>query len=384
MRVLHVLAQLNHRGAERMLACSHSQWQAAGVEPVIAGMADETHPFAPVLEEAGYEVHLLPGMRSVRGLAALGRLLRGVKPRVVHLHAESCFDLIAMEAVLSRGVEGIVRTVHNNFPFTGRLRARRVLRVRAARRLGVNWIACSPEVAETELAYVRGPIEVVENWVDVATIRADATPGSGAGLRQALDISPEAKVLTVIGNCGAAKNHELVARALDEVSGPVEVLHVGSRELEPESEKDAWRSLATRHTAHHLGPRDDVPILLAASDAVLLPSLYEGFPLAAIEGVCAGVPVLAADAVGLRWLSEIGSATLVQLDQRAWGQAIEKVLADGPGPETLRSCALEAQARFAPERGVAEYVVRYESALRGRLLLRPRRSFLPSRWGRAG
>ena len=46
-----------------------------------------------------------------------------------------------------------------------------------------------------------------------------------------------------------------------------------------------------------LGRRDDVPDLLAAIDVLMIPSSFEGFPLAGLEAAAAGVPVAAA-AVG--------------------------------------------------------------------------------------
>ena len=71
MKVAHILAELRHSGAERMLACSLPQWHAVDVEPVVIGMSEGAHPFGHALDEAGYEVILLPSVRSVRGLKAL-------------------------------------------------------------------------------------------------------------------------------------------------------------------------------------------------------------------------------------------------------------------------------------------------------------------------
>ena len=376
MRVLHVLAELNHSGAERMLACSFDRWRAVGVEPVIVGMGDGEHPFAPTLRDAGYDVHLAPPVRSIRGLAALRRTIRATRPDVVHIHTESCFDAVALVAASSPGVAGIVRTVHSNFRVAGLLRVRRIVRARFAQRLGVVWVACSPEVAETERSHSRNASRVVENWVDVEAISPEATHGAGERIRSELGIEPDAAVVALIGNCGGAKNHELIPASLDSVERAVTVLHVGRRLREPGAEAAAWRDLSGRHTVHHLGGRDDVPALLAASDLLVVPSLYEGMPLAPAEALCAGVPVLAADTVGLRWLRTLPSARLVGFEPHAWAAAIPEALARKPKPAESAAIAAAARARFGVERGVAEYVEAYEAALRTRRALRRARSRL--------
>ena len=125
MRVLHILTRLNRSGMERMLECSHDLWVAAGVEPIILGMSDGDHPYAPALQARGYQVVESQAVRSVRGLNGLRRSVRAIRPDIVHIHQESCFDAVAVISKLSRGVEGLVYTVHDSFPFEGNLRARR-------------------------------------------------------------------------------------------------------------------------------------------------------------------------------------------------------------------------------------------------------------------
>ena len=271
---------------------AHHHWVGGG------GQSD-----APVLRERGYEVVELPGVRSRRGLESLWRFLRAARPEIVHVHAESCHDAVALVSKASR-VNGIVRTVHNSFPFAGNLRLRRKTRAALSRRLGVTWVACAESVAENEQSRFGNTTVVVENWVGVDALISGATAEAGQALRAALGVGSVDTVLGVIGNCGEAKNHELVPQALIRVSKPAHVLHVGELSRMPSSELAMWLQLPDRHAAHHLGPRDDIPALLAACDLFLLPSRYEGLPLVAIEALCAGVPILAADVAPLQWLLE--------------------------------------------------------------------------------
>jgi glycosyltransferase involved in cell wall biosynthesis len=64
----------------------------------------------------------------------------------------------------------------------------------------------------------------------------------------------------------------------------------------------AWRrrTLGLDQRVVLLGERDDVPRLVHAADALLLPSLWEGLPGVVLEACAAGLPVLASDLPGVR------------------------------------------------------------------------------------
>ncbi len=91
-------------------------------------------------------------------------------------------------------------------------------------------------------------------------------------------------------------------------------------------------ALGLRDRVRFLGYRSDVPELLAACDVFVLPSLYEGLPLALLEAMASGVPVVATAIGGVDEAVQDGvSALLVPpADARALGVAIRTLL-DDPG-----------------------------------------------------
>jgi glycosyltransferase involved in cell wall biosynthesis len=60
------------------------------------------------------------------------------------------------------------------------------------------------------------------------------------------------------------------------------------------------RGLSDR--VHLAGWRNDVPEILAASDLLVLPSLWEGMPNVVLQAMASGLPVLATDVEGVREL----------------------------------------------------------------------------------
>src|SRR5205085_1986246 len=111
------------------------------------------------------------------------------------------------------------------------------------------------------------------------------------------------------------------------VRHPVVVLHAGQEERADDAERLRWDRLADDHRLLRLGRRDDAPVLLAAADVLAMPSEHEGFPLAAAESFCAGTPVIASPAPGLRWVTSFRTGRAVPPSVPAWAGELERAAA---------------------------------------------------------
>jgi glycosyltransferase involved in cell wall biosynthesis len=106
-------------------------------------------------------------------------------------------------------------------------------------------------------------------------------------------------------------------------------------------------SLGLGERARFLGHRRDVPALLAAADLFVLPSLYEGLPLAVLEAMAAGVPVIATAIGGTDEIVRDGETGMLvpPADPHALVAAITQTLSDRD-----RAMRLAAEARSYVER----------------------------------
>ena len=118
-----------------------------------------------------------------------------------------------------------------------------------------------------------------------------------------------------------------------------------------------------------LGHRDDVPRLLAASDLLVLPSLYEGLPNVVLEAMRFRKPVVATAAPGTTEVvtpDETGLLVPVR-DHPALAQAIRRVIAE---PELAHRLGAAGRARveaeFRAETMVARFAALYESLARAK------------------
>ncbi len=118
--------------------------------------------------------------------------------------------------------------------------------------------------------------------------------------RFALPRAPVRGRILMVGRLAPPKRPDLALRALAAVRAAIpeaELLIVGDGPLRGNAER-LGAELGLDGAVRFLGHREDVPELLAESECALLASDYEGCPLAVVEAMAAGVPVVATDVGG--------------------------------------------------------------------------------------
>jgi glycosyltransferase involved in cell wall biosynthesis len=106
-------------------------------------------------------------------------------------------------------------------------------------------------------------------------------------------------------------------------------------------------------------PEADRDGFLAAADALVFPSEYEGFGAPAIEAMAIGTPVVCSDQPALAEV--VGDAGVVlPLEIDAWAGALDVVAASA---ETLRAAGRARAQGFTTERSAAALVTAYDLAV---------------------
>jgi len=354
-----------------------SQPQLAGVPghvlELVAGLEDrwrltvacprDSELWRGLEHRAGVELHEIaaarrPSAADLRSLLLLLRLVR--RADVVHGHSSKAGFLARVAAMLRGRTQRCVFTPHgwSWWAFSGaRSRAYRVLE-----KLAAPWCHAILTVSEHErdaaLAAGVGRREqyrVVRNGVSLA--RFDATP------------CPQPGRAIMVGRFDAPKRHDLAVRALALLRAhlPDATLDlVGDGPLRAPVESLAT-SLGLDGAVRFLGQRDDVPALLSQATCVMLASDYEGCPLTVLEGMAAGVPVVATRFGGIDEVVDHGRTGLVcEATPQALAAALQRVLGDAAAARAMGDAArAEARARFGRERMVAEIEAVYGEVLRG-------------------
>jgi glycosyltransferase involved in cell wall biosynthesis len=128
--------------------------------------------------------------------------------------------------------------------------------------------------------------------------------------------------------------------------------------------------------------RDALPPLLSRHDVLVMPSWYEGAPLAAVEAMAAGLALVATPCGNLRTFEEQGAAIVVPFsDPPALATAIERLADDRPLLARLQGCALEVGRRFTWECTARNQEAAYAAAVARRKRRQNRRAGVGRRTG---
>lgn len=136
-------------------------------------------------------------------------------------------------------------------------------------------------------------ILVIKNGVD--TFKISRTKSIS---KNELGISQSSIVITQVAKFNIQKDRKTLLRALRLLPQEYYVLFVGDGRLLDEH-REMVKLLNLENRAHFLGIRNDVPVILKMSDIIVMSSNYEGFGLAAVEGMAAGKPLIASNVPGL-------------------------------------------------------------------------------------
>jgi glycosyltransferase involved in cell wall biosynthesis len=172
--------------------------------------------------------------------------------------------------------------------------------------------------------------------------------------------------VVAVGNLYPVKDHGTLLHALSRL--PATRVAIAGRGDEEERLRGLAVNLGLGDRMHLLGLRDDVETVLAAADVFVQPSLSEGLPLAVLEAMGNGLPVVATRVGGVpEALVDGKTGFLVPPgDPEALAAALKRVLDSADRGACMGSAARErAEAEFSVDRMTDRYRQLYDE-LRGR------------------
>ena len=372
-RILHLIPALGAGGAERQLVDLVERIDHAEFEPIVLMFGGSEH-FRPRLAKAGIRVESLGITRTGIGalpslIGPIRKFIQSVGPDVVHtwLFEANVAARFAMRGMRVPLVTSAVAPEYDRtaakaagWPATS-VEARRQIELLSLRMSSPLFVADSAYVASCfrrDLQISGERMRLIHHSVSPSITQSSETRQQ---LRKRIGVPSDAKMILHVGRLVGAKRQDFLIEILHGLGDSFLVL-VGEGETEKSLQALA-RSLGIAERVCFPGVQQNIGGFLAAADLFAFPSTVEGFPLAVLEAMMAGLPIVVSDAPPLDEMIDHGVTgwRVASHDRDAWIQTLRGALDD-----PAKSLAVGAAARtMALERFSTDVVVpRWETLYR--------------------
>ncbi len=347
-----------------------------GIPPIAFGRYNSLLPILGESVEHGVAVYrprftLIP---KIGGPLNPWFIARAVLPLVRRLHAENPFSLVDAQffypdgpaaAMIARalGLPLSIKARGADIHYWGsRSYARKAMLAAGEQAAGLLSVSHALAQDMAALGLPKDKITIHYTGLDRDLFR----PLQHEGLRKKLGdklgipLGPE-PLLSCVGALIPRKGQEFVIRALPDLP-QAQLLLVGKGD-----DKERLKALAAKldviHRVHFLGTIDHdlLPIILSASDAMVLPSASEGLANAWVEALACGTPLVICDAGGAKEIvTDASAGRLVPRDAKAIAEGIKDLLANRPAPQDV---AVHAE-RFSWRANAETLARHYEKLVR--------------------
>ena len=281
-----------------------------------------------------------------------GIIARKILPLIERLHDENPFDLVDAQFFYPDGPAAIWIAKQLGLPCSIKARGSDITfwghksfaleQMLPAAEDATGLLAVSDALAR-DMASLGMPYEKITlhyTGLDRDRFRPLAHSGLRTALGQSLGISiPENRPLLVsVGALIERKGQDLAIGALAQLP-EAQLLLIGNGPDERHL-RNLARDMRAEDRVHFLGSvdHDQLPVILSAADAMVLPSAAEGLANAWVEALACGTPIIIADAGGARELmTQPAAGLIVERTLESVTAGIQKLLADPPDRQLVTS-----------------------------------------------
>ncbi|MBI4770705.1 MAG: glycosyltransferase [Chloroflexi bacterium] len=356
-------------------------------------------PKFPGYHDAGREVYRLPSVRYMRlppvyvavpGTPRAALALRRGKFDVIHTHTPLTAGLLAYLSAHLKRVP-LIYTYHTaitDYTHYLRLVGRTRLVWRAARRFSALTCNMSDYIVAPSAKFerllleqnVRQPIRVVPNGIELAPFQQPTPPGT---FRRRLGLAQEAELLLTVGRIDPEKSLDFVIEAFSHVAcrrPAARLVLAGDGSARAARQRQA---AASGFVFPGMVNRAELPALFHDADLFLSGSTTEVHPLAMIEAIAAGLPVVAVWDEALKGMVADGVNGRVAPARQVgpFAAAISDLLQDHATRRAYGRASVELSQKYAIEAQAEMLLALYREAIvaRSEQPARPH-SFEPGRF----
>ncbi|MCB0208055.1 MAG: glycosyltransferase [Anaerolineae bacterium] len=345
MHVVQIIDGLHYGGAQKMQVVLAQEMRRRNVKLTVISLRDETEgaTTAQELRDLGARVAFFPGNRlfDPGRIWRMVRFLRQESFDIVHAHLTYANILGTLTGRLA-GIPTIA-SLRNESIDSHRVRAG--VEAWLLRHWANRVMAVGHATAKAHQARLHG--QRIEPIPSAMSLFPPLPPAERNALRTELVGNANRPLLIAVGRLHPQKGYSDLLNAfanLHESHPDAFLVIAGGGQLYDELTNQI-KTLKLEGDVRLLGPRNDVPQLLGASDIFVSASHWEGLPVSVLEAMAAGLPIVATKVSDVPKIVPAGTGLLVAAhapDELA--RAIHTLLAD---PTRRQIFGAAAQAHIA-------------------------------------
>ncbi len=370
MKILHVINNLGSGGAEKLLQqllpLMHEQ---EDVEVDLLLLTDKNNVFEDAIKSKGVNIHVLSWLKPRNPLnvfAIRNYIIKGNYDIIhAHLFPTLYWVSLASRCMPNKSRPKLVFTEHSTY---NRRRGKKFFKYidKLMYSSYDSVISISREVQKNLVTWLGVQEEkkfvTIPNGIHVETFQS-------AKAYALSEINPQfskhTKLIGMVGRFSEAKDQKTLIRCMQLLPENIHLLLVGDGPLKAKCEEFV-RDLGVEQRVHFLGFRNDVARILKTCDIIVLSSHWEGFGLAAVEGMATGKPVIASDVPGLSEVVGDAGILFERRDYRKLAKHIERLMNDVEEFHKIAKACYERSLSFDISNAVDEHLRVYDFLARSR------------------
>lgn len=355
MKILQVITSLRTGGAEKLIVDMVPLYQKQGHQVDVLLFDGTETPFKKQLQDKGVTIYQLGEGSSVYNPLYIFKLIPFLrKYDIVHTHNTACQLFTAVASLFSSAV--LVTTEHNTFNRRRNWKGYKILDQWMYSRY--QSVICISDKTYDNLQQYLGSdncLQIIYNGIDVNLYRMAEADFS---------LKKGKMVVSMVAGFRPQKDQDTLIKAFQYLpADQYELWLIGDGERRSEV-MNLVDKLNLFDVVRFWGIRNDVPILLKSSDIIIQSSHWEGFGLAAVEGMAVGKPVIASDVPGLAQVVDGFGILFPQGDAKALADIILHLYEDPVYYQQIADRCLHRAAEFDIHKTVDQYLQLYQSLYR--------------------
>lgn len=335
IRVLNVTRVFNAAGIESFIMNMYRNIDRSKVQFDFLVMSDEKSCYEDEIKVLGgkkYTINVKEDntfLRIQKESFELYKFLLAHKYEIVHVHYTT--PLRAPYLLAAKKAKVPVRIYHSHSAVvSGKSKGKLLIYNYYKNKLSkwaTNWFACSKAAAEwmyKDELISAGKVQIIYNGIDVR--RFKYRQDMRDKLRKVLDLEQNFVIMHT-GRFLPQKNHTFIIDVFSEIKkrdSTAKLILLGEGSLQEPMQKKVL-DLGLREDVVFMGVKKNVEDYLSFADCYIMPSLYEGLPVAAVEAECSGLPCVMSSNI-TREVELTPNAIFLSLDKPAeyWATEILK------------------------------------------------------------